>query len=179
MKGFIKLTEHEQGELERVQQRLGTVKLWLIEHAPPNQSDSVEDWFRYADAFREVLGNLNNYTSLLACFLAKNYLSDVLPMSDFDVSLKPQGAAGLDIDARTISGQRVVAEIKTTRPYGEAKFGAAQRDSILKDLTKLKRAPAEHRFMFFTDRRAHTIAIESLVVQLEGISPVLLYDSVP
>jgi len=167
-------SKREQATFERLQLLMSDIRTWLDNYPPPPPGDSVDVWFRYADAFRTDLGNLSMHISFLACLLAKDYLCNILPLPDFDVSLKAQGARGLDIDATTIAGERVIAEIKTTRPYLETQCGANQRDSILKDLTKPKRTQAE-----YTDRRSHMMATQSLAIELGCFCPVLLCDTVP
>ena len=53
----------------------------------------------------------------------------------------------------TSAGLRIVAELKTTKPY-QPGFGAAQKANIKKDLERLASTDADHRIMFVTDADA-------------------------
>jgi hypothetical protein len=86
--------------------------------------------------------------------LAKAYLNRRFGITDFDAAGKPQGASGIDIEARTADGKIVVGELKTTKPY-QPGFGAQQRTSILKDLSRLATSRADHRIMFVVDPDAY------------------------
>ena len=66
--------------------------------------------------------------------MAKQYLNTNYGIDDFDAAEKPQGAPGLDIDIKTRSGQRIIAEIKTIYPYQSDDFGAQQKNSFKKDI---------------------------------------------
>src|SRR5579864_2450832 len=90
---------------------------------PPNP----KQWLEYLCTIRAILGNLNNSISFVATQLAKEYLATQLYVSGFDAAEKAQGAPGLDIDIRDSDGRHIVAEIKTTVPYGQTDFGAAQK----------------------------------------------------
>jgi len=108
--------------------------------------------FRTLATLRDIQGNLSNDVSFAATLLAKAFLEKRLGVT-FDAAEKPQGASGIDIDAKTYTGLRVVGEIKTTVPYEVNDFGSNQRDSFKKDFSKLKKAVADHKFLFVTDPR--------------------------
>ena len=107
-------------------------------------------WLGYLLGIKHSLGNLNNDIGFVATLLAKAYLNRRFGIADFDAAGKAQGASGIDIAARTADGKTVAGELKTTKPY-QPGFGAAQRSSILKDLTRLASTTADHRFMFVID----------------------------
>jgi hypothetical protein len=93
---------------------------------------------------------MNNDVSFVATLLVKRYLEQRFAITNFDAASKAQGASGIDIQATTGNGKVVVGELKTTRPY-QPGFGAAQRTTILKDLTRLGTTTADYRFMFVID----------------------------
>jgi hypothetical protein len=106
--------------------------------------------------------------------MAKHYLMSKLPMSSFDAAQKPQGAPGLDIDARTIDGKRVVAEVKTTDPYQIEDLGAAQKTEFRKDFEKLRSVQAAHKFFFVTEVRTFEAMRKKYAREIPGITVVLL-----
>ncbi len=120
---------------------------------------SISQWLLYLTQVKNTLGNLNNDVSFVATVLIKEYLFRRFEIGNFDASGKPQGAPGIDIECRTKNGQRIVGELKTTKPY-QPGFGAAQRTNILKDLARLVSTPADYRFMFVTDADAYRALCE-------------------
>lgn len=110
-------------------------------------------WLAYLTGIKSALGNLNNDLGFVATLLVKGYLQERFGIVDFDAAGKPQGASGVDIEARTADGMTIVGELKTTKPY-QPGFGAAQRTAIIKDLTRLGGSAADHRFMFVVDEDA-------------------------
>ncbi len=123
---------------------------------------------------RQIVGNASNDLSFVATLMAKEHLCSVLDMVPFDAAVKPQGAPGLDIDERTRTGERVVAEIKTTVPYLPTDLGAQQKTTFRKDFVKLQLAEASHKFFFLTNRRAYDLVIRKYTTDLAGVSVVLL-----
>lgn len=113
-------------------------------------------WFHFLIGIKDVLGNINNDVAFMATLLIKQYLNDRFSIIDFDAGSKAQGAPGIDIEAKTPSGKTIIGELKTTRPY-QPGFGAAQRTSILKDMTRLETTAADFKFMFVTDSDAFAI----------------------
>jgi hypothetical protein len=106
--------------------------------------------------------------------MAKEYLSAKFDVT-FDAAEKPQGASGIDIDVLSGSGERIVAEIKTTVPYQVSDFGAQQAASFKKDFVKLAVATAMHKLLFVTDRRAYTaLQKPKYVSQIPGVRVVNL-----
>ncbi len=111
---------------------------------------AANDWLLYLSGVKRALGNLNNDLSFVATLLVKDYLKGRFGIRDFDAAGKPQGAPGIDIEARTAQGDSVVGELKTTIPY-QPGFGAAQRTAMLKDIARLAASTARYRFMFVID----------------------------
>ena len=107
-------------------------------------------WLQYLTNLKHNLGNLNNNVGFVATLLVKAYLERRFAITDFDAGAKAQGAAGIDIVAKTGDGKMIVGELKTTKPY-QPGFGAQQRTTILKDLNRLARTTADHRLMFVID----------------------------
>jgi hypothetical protein len=99
-------------------------------------------------------------------------------IDELDVAEKAQGAKGPDIDARTKSGARILAEIKTTAPYKLKKrdFGANQKRELRKDWRKLREATADHKFFFLVDRNAYDIVQRKYKDEVRGIEVILLGD---
>jgi len=172
----VALTDEEKrglatiaGHVQRVRSFFGTI-------SAPAADAPVEVWLRYLIEMKRALGNTSNWLSLTACLLAKGYLEDAPVMNDFDVAVKPQGAKGLDIDAMTIDGARVVGEVKTTIPYylNEQRLGGTQYTSIQKDIDNLQLVDATYKYLFVTDEMTYRAIAHAFASQLEGIQLVLL-----
>lgn len=170
----MQLTSNEQIQLAAVDQRLSELRTYLLERQTPGRDGAAADWFAFLSAMKQITGNASNDLSFVATLMAREYLSSVLDMAPFDAALKPQGAAGLDIDERTQSGERVVAEIKTTVPYLGADLGAAQKASFRKDFAKLRLADAPHKFFFLTNPDAYNAVMRRYAAEVDGVSVVLL-----
>ncbi len=147
----MRLSEHEQRAIAEISQRLSALQQLMRESVIPEVDTAPEDWFRYLAVLKETVGNFHQWLSFVSCVPAKQYLVEHLDMKPFDVGIKPQGAPGLDIDAETRDSARVIAEIKTTVPYLVTRFGSEQRNSILRDIEKLQRAPGVHKYLFVTN----------------------------
>ena len=170
------LTDGEKRELANISGNVQRVRVFFESVAAPPADAHPEAWLRYLIEMKRVMGNTSNWLSLTACLLAKEHLDAVLPMAEFDVALKPQGAPGLDIDAMTIHEERVVGEVKTTIPYNQKqqRLGAAQQSSIRKDVAKLLLADAKHKFLFVTDDMTYHAVAHAFATQLGAIQLVLL-----
>src|SRR5437016_913299 len=105
------LTTCERTYLDNIRNSLSQLAQFLVEHQFDYERASVKQWYEHLSSIKEIQGNTNNGVSFIACLLAKRYLLSKLPMLPFDCALKPQGAPGLDVDERTIQGQRVIGEI--------------------------------------------------------------------
>src|SRR5215217_2277489 len=128
----MELTPAEQRYLETIDRRLDEIRSLLDERANPTLRSAAAEWYGYLEAMKIITGNASNDMSFVAGLMAKDYLVRKLPMRSFDVAAKAQGAPGLDIDERTLHGKRVVAEIKTTSPYGAYDLGAQQQSTFKK-----------------------------------------------
>ena len=75
-----------------------------------NKLDPLTDskqWLTYLVGIKSALGNLNNDISFVSTLLAKEFLFERFSISDFDAGKKPQGAAGIDIEAVTADGLNI------------------------------------------------------------------------
>jgi len=99
---------------------------------------------------KKHMGNIDNDIHFLASCLANLFLSKKHGVT---INLgKAVGSSGLDIELETI-----VAEIKTTIPYLENDFGAAQKREIKKDLERLENAKTEYKYFFVIDSKTERI----------------------
>jgi hypothetical protein len=168
------LTMAEKEYLERSLKNLDNLRHFLCAEGCSPETTSPEAFYRYLAKAKLILGNLNLSVSFAGNLMAKHYLTAKLPMIPFDAAQKPQGAPGLDVDARTADGKRVVAELKTTDPYLIHDLGAAQKTEFRKDFEKLKIARAEHKFFFVTEARTFEAMKRKYAREIPGITVVLL-----
>jgi len=61
----------------------------------------------YLTALKNTLGNLNNDVSFVASLLVKPFLKSRFGI-EFDAALKPQGAAGVDVECTLPDGTLIV-----------------------------------------------------------------------
>ncbi len=171
----MELAKNEAVGLEQVAGRIDRLRELLATQQPPGNDASPQTWFVYLTAIKTILGNSSNDLSFVSCLMAREYLgllfTDLIP---FDVAAKPQGANGLDIDAGTTTGERIIGEIKTTSPHHATRFGAAQITSLRKDFAKLQRLDADYRFMFVTDPTTFQLLKRSFSTALPGVTIVCL-----
>jgi len=146
----LKKNEHEQ--INKILDLLKNVKLYLNtnDFSPDNMSISAQ--LNYLIELKNKIGNLNNNVSFLGCLRAKEYLESIFKEDfDLDIGEKAQGANGFDIIIETTEKKRLIAEIKTTKPYGKNRLGANQEKSIKNDLEKLVNIQSDFKFLFLTD----------------------------
>ena len=141
-------SDSEERARAAILEKDSALRRYLAEHNLPG--DDPAALIAYLTRLKNLLGNISNDLSFVATLLVKRYLAERFGVTDFDAAAKAQGAAGIDIEARTAGGQTIVGELKTTKPY-QPGFGAQQRTMILKDLGRLAASAADHRFMFVTD----------------------------
>jgi len=113
----------------------------------------------------------------MACLMAKAYLvKEFGEIDGFDVSAKPQGAPGLDIDVQTLKGQRIIGEIKTTVPYSGARndLGAQQKQALMTDFSKLNKTTADYKYFFVTDSATYNIVKRKYANQIPGVQVIQL-----
>ena len=150
------LTPKEQIAINNLRNLISCLASFFSQNSPP-LSDSPVEWYDYLAQFKDELGNVYNQISFVATLLAKSYLMDNFDLIAFDAAEKAQGASGLDIDAKTKNGQRIIAEIKTTHPYKDNDLGAQQVTSFKKDAEKLHRESADIKFFFVTDSQTFKV----------------------
>lgn len=161
--------------LEKAASTVDQLRAFLTETPTPSPTDT-NAWLAYALRIRVIQGNVSNMASLVATILAHDYIVQHANAEPYDAVAKPQGAPGLDIEARTRDGARIVGEIKTTVAYGDADLGAAQKASFLADFEKLRESNAPHRFFFLVDRRTFDIVRKKYSKHLAAVKVVLLPD---
>jgi len=170
------LTPGERAYLTALADRLDRLQALLVERPRPAVEEAAAVWYAHLGAMKAVQGNTSNDLSFVGLLMAKAYLLRTLPLATFDVAAKAQGAPGLDIDARTTDGRRVVGELKTTTPYLGAALGAQQRRTFEKDFEKLLRADAQEKYFFLTERAAFDLVRRGFAGRLPGVTVVLLPD---
>ena len=171
------MTERTDNEIEYLStllSKLNALSTFLQDEPLPSHETTLPEWHTFLSTMKSILGHLSNDMSFIAGLMAKDYLCSSLPLRDFDVAAKPQGAPGLDIDELTLDGRRVVAEIKTTTPYKIADLGAQQRTSFEKDFAKLNAANAELKYFFLTDKAAFAVVKQKYRSRIPNVTVVLL-----
>lgn len=168
-------TKGEQDYLQKIAKRLNQLRDFL-DSADFEQDMHIGKWFECLSQVKAIQGNVNNNISFIACLMAKNYLAQRFDIKEFDISIKPQGAPGLDIDLKTADDERIIGEIKTTVPYSGAKndLGAKQKETFQHDFNKLNTTPANHKFFFVTDRATFEVMQRRYASQIPGVNIVLL-----
>jgi len=168
------LNQHETDFMEEIERRLSKVRTHLDTKEFPPLEDS-DAWYAYMARLKEIQGNFYIDVSFVANLLAKKYLVSHYGLKGYDAAEKPQGAPGIDIEAKLPDGRRFVAEIKSTSPSGQYGLGAKQKDNVEKDLTKLINTKADLKFFFVTETRTFELMKKyKNDPQLAGIMIVLL-----
>ncbi|MCL5024933.1 MAG: hypothetical protein M1531_00320 [Chloroflexi bacterium] len=171
---MISRTPGESNRLTTISGKLRQLSEFLMANHLDEQQADCDYWFHYLAAIKRLLGNFDNDVSFAACLMAKQFLMSRHDLPAFDIDAKLQGAPGLDIDELASNGERVIAEVKTTVPYGVTDFGANQRASVTRDLEKLAACKASFRYFFVTDRNTFAILKNRYADKLEGVAVVLL-----
>jgi len=153
--------------MERLRDYLDTRKVGTL-------ADDAGEWYEWLAGVKRILGNFDNDVSFVATLMAKQFLVQRHPSLTFDVSLKPQSAPGLDIDEVTPEGVRVIAEIKTTIPYGGTELGAQQKSMFYKDFEKLAASDATYKYFIVTEEKAFDVVKRRYLPRLEGVTVALL-----
>jgi hypothetical protein len=167
---FDELTASERSYVNNILAKTAAVGGLLGGSAP---AKSPRELLAYLTDLKNALGNLNNDISFVASLLVKPFLRERFGI-EFDAALKPQGAAGPDIECVLPDGNLIVGEIKTTKPY-QPGFGAKQKEEIRKDLLRLSNSAAAHRFMFVTDSECYrTICGKAFSSRAPGVEVVNL-----
>lgn len=138
--------------LRDIRGRIEQVSSYLIAK-DLSKFEDVADWYNFLADIKSIQGNFNNDISFLATLMAKQYLEKKYGLLGFNAAEKAQGAPGLDIDVRLPSGERLVAEIKTTTPYKPNDLGSQQKNTFSKDFAKLADAKADIKLFFLTEQR--------------------------
>ena len=169
------MTSNERVRCTEIYQKDELVRSFLRSVALSDPPDPKQ-WLEYLCRIRAIFGNLSNSISFIATLLAKRHLATRLDLGGFDAAEKAQGAPGVDIDVNSPDGRHIVAEIKTTVPYGETDFGAAQKREFQKDFDKLNESNAAHKFMFVTDDRTFELLRSKYASRIPGVCIVNLVN---
>ncbi len=171
----MELTKKEIKKLEKLKNKFELFNN-LLKNSEYDAYGDLYKQYIYLNEFKKVMGNFSNDLSYIACLMAKQYLLKKHKFfPDLDMSLKKQGAPGLDIDAFTIESERCIAEIKTTFPYKDRNyFGANQIELFRKDFKKLKENDAKFKYMFVVEEKSFNILKAKHISELTGIMTVLL-----
>lgn len=170
----IALADNERRELEELRDRVTRLAAYLQSNGVPGPDAPPSAWYALLAGLKDIQGNASNDLSRVAAVMARAYLVSKLPMRPFDALAKAQGAPGLDIDERTMSGARVIGEIKTTTPYQPTDLGAAQKRTFEEDFAKLNREQAEHKFFFVTEDRTFDLMRRKYAQKIPGVRIVQL-----
>lgn len=171
----VTLTAAEEHQLSSIAEKLANIQEFLSTVDIRQERCNLEDWYKTVSAVKRLLGNFDNDVSFIACLMAKQFLSIRHDLELIDTAAKPQGAPGLDFDAATRDGKRIIAEIKTTIPYNVSDLGSQQRQTFLRDFQKLAENKADFKYFFVTERETFEIVQRHYTKYLaEGISVVLL-----
>ena len=168
------LSNPELGIMREIEQRLMQIRAHLSSREFPSLDDAGA-WYVYLAELKAIQGNSSNDVSFIATLMAKQYLARRYGLQGFDAAEKPQGAPGIDIDARLPDGRRLVAEIKTTSPYMPNDLGAQQKAMLEKDFTKLANAIADIKLFLVTETKTFELMKKpKYKSQLSGVTVVLL-----
>lgn len=169
------LYKEEVAQLEKIGSKMEIVQEFFkgYDMAELNDKD-VTAQFECIRIFRRMIGNIDNYMSFQGCLLVKEFLERQHNFEGLNIGLKPQGAAGLDFDERTVDGKRVIGELKTTYPYLSNDLGANHKGTFLHDFEKLNQNEADMKYFFVTEERAFTIVKLKYSQYLQNIILVLL-----
>ncbi|WP_051910338.1 hypothetical protein [Lysinibacillus sp. BF-4] len=140
----------------------------------PFESKTLDEQFEFVHNLSRTLGNISNDLSLLSCYYIEAFLQKNYSLKNCTVLNKAQGAAGLDVDEVTCSGERIIGELKTTYPYGARDFGAAQKQSLKKDFMRLQATEATMKYFFVIEERTFEVLLDKYQHLLRGIAVVLL-----
>lgn len=165
---------NEHTEMNEIERRLKQMRDYLSSREFPPLDDTAA-WYVFLADLKAIQGNSSNDVSLIATLIAKQYLARRYGLQGFDATDKPQGAPGIDIDARLPDGRRLVAEIKTTSPYMPNDLGAQQKAMFEKDFTKLANAIADIKLFLVTETKTFELMKKpKYKSQLSGVTVVLL-----
>lgn len=168
------MSNQETNMLMKIVNKIENLKIYLDKEKLNNDSNELSYWYSYFTKIKRILGNFDNDISYIACLMAEQFLCSKYSFNNFDVSIKPQSAPGLDIDEITCDNKRVIAEIKTTIPYSETDLGAQQKKMFLKDFEKLKCNEAEYKYFFVTELKTFEIVKCKYSNELVGVTVILL-----
>ena len=172
----MELTPQEQKKVAEIAKKVRDLREYFARFDLPEGTVHLKGWYEFLNGIKIVSGNLDADQSFVATLLAKQFLLGQHGGLAFDAAAKSQAAPGLDIDATTNDGKRIVGEVKTVFPYQVQDFGSQQRKSIMTDLEKLATARADFKYMFVSEIQTFEVLVRKYGKRLEGINLVLLVN---
>lgn len=136
--------------IDSINRKIDRLKTFIVNEDLQVKNGDVKTALPKFLKLKEYIGNIGNDLHFLALCLASYFLKERHCVT-IDIN-KAAGSAGLDIES-----EEIVAEIKTTIPYLENDFGAAQKREIRKDLERLENSPEKHKYLFVIDDRTERI----------------------
>jgi len=107
---------------------------------------------------KNYVGNIDNRIHDSAMVLIIDYLKAMHPeIKNENWNVKMGSQTGTDIEGFVDGKQKVIGELKTTKPCGTFDFGAQQKLTILKDLQFLESASVENKYFFVIDSESFDI----------------------
>lgn len=157
MDGLSLHSERDRAALEGIAEKLTRVAAVLAASPRPDAASPAGLWLEALTQLKAVVGNNSDDLAFIGRLLAKEYLRRLFSIEDYDAASKPRNTRGLPLDVQTTSGERVIAEIKTTTPFYESNLGEKQREVFDRDFGRLNATAADHKFFFITDPRLYEI----------------------
>lgn len=171
----MELAGRERQELTEVRARLAFIGEYLQAHGLPDLEVSPLVWYRLLAGLKEIQGNANHDISRVALVMARAHLMARLSMRPYDALAKHQSTPGLDIDELTLTGERVIGEVKTTSPCGaNGDLGANQKKSFRDDFEKLITTDARFKFFFVTEVTTFALMKRKYAKEIPGVHVVQL-----
>jgi hypothetical protein len=137
-----------------------------------NPNTELDDLTFMISEIKNITGNINNIQSFFYCLKAKDYLIERNLANDDTLTINNnQGANGLDFDYN-FNGVRIIAELKTTQVNAVGNLMAQQITSITKDLKRLLREKASHKFFFVPNNNTRNAIIENGRINIQQFNQI-------
>lgn len=150
-------SERDRTALANIGDKLSRTAVALAAMPRPDDVSPAGVWLDALMQLKAVVGNTSEDLAFVGRLLAKEYLMRQFDFEPFDAAAKPRNTRGIPLDLRTASGERVIAEIKTTTPFYENNLGEKQREVFDRDFARLNATEADQKFFFITDPRLYEI----------------------
>jgi hypothetical protein len=136
--------------VDSINRKMDRLRAFVLNEDLQIKDGDVETALTKLLKLKECIGNIGNDLHFLTKYLADSFLKEKHGVT-IDLTT-PDGSAGLDIEL-----DEIVGEIKTTIPYLENDFGAAQKREIKKDLERLENSPEKYKYFFVIDGKTERI----------------------